>query len=257
VPGINIFRITQQYAYPTATVAMRVPFTYTYLCQFITRLKTAKFPGIVIDVVVKSKEGREIYAIRYTDRKNHVLDQAAIQTILIYARELSNVKYHMLKNDGTETSIPGTDKYLVTVPILYLREPQSAIPIYKRGFGLKRDWQQEMVFLYTKYYKVEVFETTVIADAALCLVNTTNAIKATYAHELGHCICMDADNEDAGDIHNKNCYMWKQCANHLPTLYCIPCSSQITDDDTITYSTNVLPSYIRGESYALLFTAKY
>jgi len=153
VPGINIFRITQQYAYPTATVAMRVPFTYTYLCQFITRLKTAKFPGIVIDVVVKSKEGREIYAIRYTDRKNHVLDQAAIQTILIYARELSNVKYHMLKNDGTETSIPGTDKYLVTVPILYLREPQSAIPIYKRGFGLKRDWQQEMVFLYTKYYK--------------------------------------------------------------------------------------------------------
>lgn len=43
--GVNIFRVTQTFHAPTATVAMRIPFTYTYLQEFLARQGPQVFVG--------------------------------------------------------------------------------------------------------------------------------------------------------------------------------------------------------------------
>jgi len=65
VPGINVFRITQRFAYPTATVAMRVPYTYRFFQEFIQRLQTAKIAGVEIDLIGRTTPWfRKQHAIR-------------------------------------------------------------------------------------------------------------------------------------------------------------------------------------------------
>ncbi len=85
-PDENIIRITQQFAYPTATVAMRLPFTYTLLEQFIQRLQTAKLPGVFIDEIGKPTKDRLLQAIRLED-PNLAARTATHRTVVIIARE--------------------------------------------------------------------------------------------------------------------------------------------------------------------------
>lgn len=84
--GANIFRITQAFQSPTATVAMRIPFTYTFLQSFITGLAAAKSPGVFIDDVGTTHEGRKLQVIRLEDPDLHV-GKTPHRTILITARE--------------------------------------------------------------------------------------------------------------------------------------------------------------------------
>ncbi len=67
VANLNIFRCTQKFALPEATIAMRVPFTYTYLQQFVTRLQAAKLPGVFVDDIGLTPEKRKIQIIRVED----------------------------------------------------------------------------------------------------------------------------------------------------------------------------------------------
>ena len=60
----NIFHIRQRFALPTATVAMRVPYTYTYLQQFLAKLEAAKLPGVTIDEIGATPEGRKLQILR-------------------------------------------------------------------------------------------------------------------------------------------------------------------------------------------------
>jgi len=70
VPGINVFRITQRFARPTATVAMRVPYTYTYLQAFLAKLQAAKLPGVTVDEIGDTPEKRKLQCIRVEDPTN-------------------------------------------------------------------------------------------------------------------------------------------------------------------------------------------
>ncbi|MHB0936823.1 MAG: M14 family zinc carboxypeptidase [Armatimonadota bacterium] len=84
--GVNIFRITQTFNAPTATVAMRVPFTYSYLQALLARLQARRFPGVTVEKIGKTHGGRALQIIRLDDPEAHA-GQAPAKTILLVARE--------------------------------------------------------------------------------------------------------------------------------------------------------------------------
>lgn len=86
LPALNIFRITQVFQQPTATVAMRVPFTDTFLQAALARLNAAKFPGVYIDVLGTTPEHRQITVIRIEDPAQPAASPET-RTILLTARE--------------------------------------------------------------------------------------------------------------------------------------------------------------------------
>jgi hypothetical protein len=67
VVGINTFRITQKFSYPTVTIAMRVPFTYTYYQQLLDKINKTKFPGVSVDEIGITIENRKIQVVRVDD----------------------------------------------------------------------------------------------------------------------------------------------------------------------------------------------
>jgi len=85
--NVNVFRIRQTFALPQATVAMRKPYTYTYLQTVITRLQAAKLPGVFVDEPGETPGGRKLQIIRLTDPQDPLANQ---QTIFVTAREHAN-----------------------------------------------------------------------------------------------------------------------------------------------------------------------
>lgn len=83
-PKVNIFRVTHTFAQPTATVAMRVPYTYTYLQTVLARLRAADIPGVTVDEIGETTGGRKLQIIRVTDPDD---PRANAHTILVTARE--------------------------------------------------------------------------------------------------------------------------------------------------------------------------
>lgn len=84
--GVNIFRITQTFAAPAATVAMRIPFTYTYLQEYLARLQAGHFPGVLVEEIGVTKEGRKLQIVRLDDPAAAEGAPPA-KTILLTARE--------------------------------------------------------------------------------------------------------------------------------------------------------------------------
>ena len=84
--GVNIFRLTHAFTAPTATVAMRVPFTYTYLQAFLARLQTGHFPGVAVEEIGATTEGRKLQIVRLDDPEAKAGTPPA-KTILLIARE--------------------------------------------------------------------------------------------------------------------------------------------------------------------------
>jgi len=84
--GVNIFRLTHAFSAPTAAVAMRVPFTYTYLQQYLDRLRAADLPGVTIEEIGTTKEGRKLQIVRLDDPDPRDGAPPA-KTILLTARE--------------------------------------------------------------------------------------------------------------------------------------------------------------------------
>jgi hypothetical protein len=64
LPTVQVFRITQQFDKSTATIAMRVPYTFTYQQQVIAKLRAAKLPGVDIDEIGTTANGRPLQIIR-------------------------------------------------------------------------------------------------------------------------------------------------------------------------------------------------
>lgn len=86
VPGINVFRIMQKFAYPTATLSMRIDFNYTYQQALITRLLAAKLPGVFIDKLGGTPERRRLQIIRLEDQTSQ-LPPNERKTVLMIAKE--------------------------------------------------------------------------------------------------------------------------------------------------------------------------
>lgn len=84
--NVNIFRVTETFVQPTATLAMRVPYTYTYLQAFLEQLRQAKPAGVTIDIAGLTPEQRQLVVIRL--EPPHLQSASKERpTILIYARE--------------------------------------------------------------------------------------------------------------------------------------------------------------------------
>jgi len=86
ITGINIFRTTDTFSSSTATVAMRVPYSYQYQQTFLERLQAAKSPGVTIDTVGQTPGGHALTIIRLEPPDPTVARQDR-PTLLIYARE--------------------------------------------------------------------------------------------------------------------------------------------------------------------------
>ena len=84
--GQYVFRIVQKFSRPEATVAMRIPYTYTYLETFIEHLLEDKAPGVYVDEIGRTPGQRMLQAIRVED-----LDSTAAaadrKAVLVIARE--------------------------------------------------------------------------------------------------------------------------------------------------------------------------
>ena len=85
VGNLNIFRCKQRFLLPSATVAMRIPFTYTYLQQFITRLRAAELPEVFVDEIGTTQGQRQLQVIRLEGRQQTTID--TLRTVLVIARE--------------------------------------------------------------------------------------------------------------------------------------------------------------------------
>ncbi len=85
LPARQAFRMTHRFATPTATVAMRVPCTPTYLQAFTSRLIEAKRPGVFVDTLGATPDGRSLQVIRLEDPALAPADDR--QTILVIGGE--------------------------------------------------------------------------------------------------------------------------------------------------------------------------
>lgn len=66
-PNTRIFTIRERFARPTATIALHLPYTVAYQEAFLQRLRAGKYPGVAVDQVGESAEGRKLYMVRVDD----------------------------------------------------------------------------------------------------------------------------------------------------------------------------------------------
>ena len=66
-PNTRIFTIRERFARPTATIALHLPYTVAYQEAFLQRLRAGKYPGVAVDEVGESAEGRKLYMVRVDD----------------------------------------------------------------------------------------------------------------------------------------------------------------------------------------------
>ena len=117
VTELNIFRITQRFTLPNATISMRVPYTYTHEIAYLEKLKAAKINGVFVDNygfckdawrnAKGERERRHIYCIRFEAPVNPGENLALRPTIVVYARE------HATEPDGS-VAIEGMVNWLVS-----------------------------------------------------------------------------------------------------------------------------------------------
>jgi len=188
---INVFRVKQAFDMPAATVAMRVPYTYTYLQSVIARLQQANLPGVFVDELGTTPGGRKLQIIRLTDPDDPRANQ---HTILATAREhatepagswvVQGMLYRLLSDEGKPLRAHRT---WLLLPIL---DPDgSADAVYERITDLfrKTDVPQTPpeVRQYARYM------TRYIADGGqLDLTLSLHNVEATECTNL-YCPLMD------------------------------------------------------------------
>ena len=106
-PTINVFRVQQTLDEPALTLAMRVPFPYFYQNRFFHQLQAQaeRFPGVTVDTVGRSPEGRALQVLRFDPP--HAAPTMNRPTILAYARE------HGTEPDGSHC-ILGLARWLLS-----------------------------------------------------------------------------------------------------------------------------------------------
>ena len=86
-PGSNnSFVIKQTFYLPSVSVAMRVPFTNTYLKEYVERFKAAGRAGVTVDEIGRSAANLPLWCIRVEDPTGLAAGKA-IKTVVLFARE--------------------------------------------------------------------------------------------------------------------------------------------------------------------------
>jgi hypothetical protein len=104
--GDMTFRLTQHFTEDTVWVAMRVPYTYTYLQTFLARLKAANLSGVVVDEIGTTPGGRKLQIVR-SDDPTVAVPLGDLRTILVIAREHATEHASSWMAHGGMTAILG------------------------------------------------------------------------------------------------------------------------------------------------------
>lgn len=64
------FTVRHRFDAPSAAIALHPPFTYGYWQALLRRVRAARFPGVVIDEIGHTREGRKLEIIRLDDPRN-------------------------------------------------------------------------------------------------------------------------------------------------------------------------------------------
>jgi hypothetical protein len=125
VTNLNVFRVRQHFTRPTATIAMRIPYTYTYLQAYLQQLTATRVPGVSVDVIGTTPGGRTLQAIRLEDPTGSV-DADDHQTIVVFAREhatehagswvVQGMLAHLLRGDADSLRLRRNNTWLL-IPI--------------------------------------------------------------------------------------------------------------------------------------------
>ncbi|MEI7833390.1 MAG: hypothetical protein WCJ56_09355, partial [bacterium] len=98
VPELNCLRLNYQFRRSTASVSMRVPYSYTLLQDYLERLKQKNMPGVTVENINQSGYRKSLHYFQLIKvevpdpEKKPIADRP---TILVYARE------HATETDGT------------------------------------------------------------------------------------------------------------------------------------------------------------
>jgi len=84
--NLNIIRIKQHFRKFSASIAMRVPYTYNYQQQFIDRIKVKELPGVFVDEIGITPEMRKLQLIRF-ESSSPTAKSEDQYTVLLIARE--------------------------------------------------------------------------------------------------------------------------------------------------------------------------
>jgi len=131
VAQLNIFRMTQRFAHPTATVAMRYPFPYALLQEYIDAIRLLQYNRFRIRVVGQSAEHRDLYAIEVKSSRFFVKQPG---TLLLYARE------HGTEPDGSwaivgilNAVLDGTLESWPRLSLIPILDPDSVVACRYEG----------------------------------------------------------------------------------------------------------------------------
>jgi len=109
VPNVNIFRMKQHFTLPTATIAMRVPFSCQYLQAFLKQLQILRLPGVTVENAGFSAAHRALPVICLEDA-DPPADGKSRPTILLIAGE------HATEPAGSWAAF-GLLKHLLSLPV--------------------------------------------------------------------------------------------------------------------------------------------
>jgi len=236
--NINIFRMKHHFHYPTATIAMRVPFTYTYQQSLISRLLAAKLPGVYIDKLGGIPERRRLQVIRLEDPTSHAPPQAR-KTVLMVAREhaseassswiIFNVLSTLL-SDTTEAARLRKDTTWLLIPI---QDPDgSAHALFDRltdGFLRPNDPDlPPEVLAYARYF------TNYVASGRT--IDLTVSVHNVEANECMHVFCPFRNEEHDATIRAFNRHLFADLTARGYT---------VNDPDAV-WGTGVIPARLYG-----------
>jgi len=157
-PEINCLHMEQQFATSNATIAMRVPYTYTYEQAFIAKLQSAKLKGVFVDEIGTTPENRKIQVIRLEPMVNDAMSTDH-PTVLVYAREHATEPdsswaveglLRWLLSDDADARLNRSRMTWLIIPLLDLDSASSAT--FKTGdFFRAVDPVMPEALLYAKY----------------------------------------------------------------------------------------------------------
>jgi len=163
--NVNICRFTATFEQSSASIAMRVPYTYTYQQAFLQRLRAANLPGVFLDEIGTTPDGRTLTVIRLEppDLNNAPTTRPSI---LAYARE------HATEPDGS-WAIEGILRWLLSDdPTARMARRQNdwlLVPIFDPDMSARAVFTNANLFRNIKPVRPEAVEY------AKYLVNRTDA----------------------------------------------------------------------------------
>jgi len=88
--GNKFFDVTKQFNASDIAFAMRVPYTYDYEKEYMSKLKEANISGVTLHEIGKSTEAHDLYVVEVSDPKASKEELQERRVVLMYADEDGN-----------------------------------------------------------------------------------------------------------------------------------------------------------------------